>query len=83
MLAWQTLVNTPHYHPIAPASDADMLRHLMEAREVTQAQLHRQTAIPKSTISEVLAGRKAFSRGMIRTLAGFSNVDVSVLASNL
>src|SRR5262245_29566955 len=43
-----------HVH-IAPASDADMLRHLMDAKDVTQAELHRQTDIPKSTISEVLA----------------------------
>jgi HTH-type transcriptional regulator / antitoxin HigA len=69
--------------PIAPASDADMLRHLMEAREVTQAELHRQTGIPKSTISEVLAGKKPFSKTIIRTLADFFKVDTSVLASNL
>ena len=68
---------------IPPASDADMLRHLMDAKDVTQADLHRQTGIPKSTISEVLAGKKSFSKGMIRTLAHFFKVDTSVLASNL
>ena len=71
------------HYPIAPASDADMLRHLMDAREVTQAELHRQTGIPKSTISEVLAGKKSFSKTLIRTLASFFKVDASVLASNL
>jgi HTH-type transcriptional regulator/antitoxin HigA len=70
-------------HPIAPASDADMLRHLMEAKDVTQARLSRDTAISKSTISEVLAGKKPFSRQMIRKLAGYFKVDVSVLAGNL
>src|SRR5271168_509104 len=40
------------HHAIEPASDAQMLRHLMEAKNVTQAQLSRDTAIPKSTISE-------------------------------
>lgn len=49
------------HYAIAPASDADMLRHLMEAKEVTQAQLSRETGVAKSTISEVLAGKKAFS----------------------
>src|SRR5437867_2902219 len=48
------------HHAIAPASVADMLCHLMEARGVTQAQLSRDTAIPKSTISEVLAGKRPF-----------------------
>jgi len=41
-----------------PASDADMLRHLLDAKGISQAELHRQTGIPKSTISEVLAGKK-------------------------
>jgi HTH-type transcriptional regulator/antitoxin HigA len=71
------------YHPTAPASDADMLRHLMDAKEVTQAELHGKTGIPKSTISEVLGGKKPFSKALIRTLAYFFKVDVSVLASNL
>lgn len=71
------------HHPIAPASDADMLRHLMDAKGVTQAQLHRQTGIAKSTISEMLAGRKAFTRQIIRKLADYFHVDVGVLAANL
>ena len=71
------------HYPIAPASDADMLRHLMEAKEVTQVELHRQTGISKSTISEVLAGKKPFSKTLIRTLADFFQVNTSVLASNL
>ena len=68
---------------IAPASDADMLRHLMEAKEITQAEIHRRTGIPKSTISEVLAGKKPFSKTLIRTLSDFFQVDTSVLTSNL
>ena len=71
------------HYPIAPASDADMLRHLMEAKVITQAQLSRETGIAKSTISEVLAGKKAFSRQMIRKLADYFKVDVSMLAANL
>jgi HTH-type transcriptional regulator/antitoxin HigA len=71
------------HYPIAPASDADMLRHLMEAKGVTQADLHRDTGLAKSSISEVLAGRKPFSRQMIRTLADYFKVDVSLLASNI
>jgi HTH-type transcriptional regulator / antitoxin HigA len=44
------------HHTIEPASDADMLRHLMEAKGVSQIQLSRETGLPKSTVSEVLAG---------------------------
>ena len=71
------------HFPIAPASDADMLRHLMEAKKLSQAEVHRGTGIPKSTISEVLAGKKPFSRSIIRTLALFFHVDANVLTSNL
>jgi HTH-type transcriptional regulator / antitoxin HigA len=71
------------HHAIAPASDADMLRHLMEAKGVIQTQVSRETGIAKSTISEVLAGRRPFSRQMIRKLADYFKVDVSILAANL
>jgi HTH-type transcriptional regulator/antitoxin HigA len=71
------------HHAIEPASDADMLRHLMEAKRVSQAAVHQATGIPKSTISEVLAGKKPFSRQMIRKLAAYFGVEVAVLAGNL
>jgi HTH-type transcriptional regulator/antitoxin HigA len=71
------------HHAIELASDADMLRHLMEAKGVSQAAVHQATGISKSTISEVLAGKKPFSRQMIRKLAGYFKVEVGVLAGNL
>jgi len=71
------------HHAIAPASDADMLRHLMETKGVTQAQLSQDTSLPKSSISEVLAGRKPFSRQMIRKLADYFKIHVSILAGNI
>jgi HTH-type transcriptional regulator/antitoxin HigA len=51
------------HHPIEAASYADMLRHLMEAKGVTQAQLSHEAGIVMSTISEVLAGREGRSAG--------------------
>jgi len=68
---------------IEPASDADMLRHLIEAKGITQIELSRGTGLAKSSISQVLAGKKPFSRQMIRKLADFFGVDVSVLVGNL
>ncbi|MFM8250266.1 MAG: type II toxin-antitoxin system HigA family antitoxin [Planctomycetota bacterium] len=70
-------------HAIEPASDADMLRHLLESKSVTQIQLSQETGIAKSTISEVLAGKRPFSRQVIRKLADYFQMDVSVLARNL
>jgi HTH-type transcriptional regulator / antitoxin HigA len=71
------------HHAIEPASDADLLRHFMDAKGLSQVQLSRESELPKSTISEVLAGKKPFSRQMIRKLAAYFNVDVSVLAANI
>jgi HTH-type transcriptional regulator/antitoxin HigA len=70
------------HYPIEPASDADMLRHLLEAKGVTQAELSRETTVPKSTISEILAGKKRLSRKLIRRFADYFGVDASVLAAN-
>ena len=70
------------HYPIEPASDADMLRHLMEAKGINQTELHHSTNIAKSTISEVLSGKITFSRQMIRALAKYFNVDTSILAAN-
>jgi len=71
------------HQAIEPAADADMLRHFMEAQGVTQAQLSQETGLPKSSISEVLSGRKPFSRQMIRKLAEYFKVPIGVLAANL
>jgi HTH-type transcriptional regulator/antitoxin HigA len=71
------------HYGIECASDADMLQHLLDAKGVTQAQLSRDAGLPKSTISEVLKGKKRFSRQMIHKLAEYFHVDVSVLAANI
>jgi HTH-type transcriptional regulator/antitoxin HigA len=70
------------HHAIGPASDADMLRHLLEAKEITPAQLSKETGLAKSSLSEVLAGKKPFSRRMIRKLADYFRIDVSILMAN-
>jgi HTH-type transcriptional regulator / antitoxin HigA len=49
---------------------------------IPQAQLCRDALIPKSTISEVPAGKKPFSQRMIRKFADYFHVNVSVLAGN-
>ena len=67
-------------YPITPPSAADMLRPLMEAKAVTQAQLSREAAIPKSSISSVLSGKKPLSRKMVQKLADYFKVDASLLA---
>ena len=71
------------HHPIPIASDADLLRHLMEAKGVSQIQIHEDTGLAKSGISEVLAGKKPFSKAMIGKLAKYFHVPTLVLTANI
>jgi HTH-type transcriptional regulator/antitoxin HigA len=71
------------HHAIELASDAEMLRHLMEAKGFSQAEVSRETSIRRSSISEVLSGKRPFGRLMIRKLAAYFRVDPTVLAANL
>lgn len=77
------VVYEDQHHPIPVASDADLLRHLMDAKGVTQIQIHKDTGLAKSGISEVLAGKKPFSKAMIGTLATYFRVPTSVLIANI
>lgn len=67
------------HHPIPAASDADMLRHLLDAKGVSQSQLSRDCAVPRSTISEILSGKRRFSRQLVGKLAKYFRVDAGVL----
>lgn len=71
------------HHAFPPASDAEMLRHLMDAKAVTQTQLSSESGLPKSSVSEVLSGKKPFGRKMIHALANYFELDVGVLAANI
>jgi len=71
------------HHSIPPASDATMLRHLMDTKEATQAEVSREAGISKSTISEILAGKRPFSRRVVRKLAAYFGVEVEVLTANI
>ena len=57
------------HHPLPPLSDADMLRHLIESRETTQAAVAAETGIAESTISEILAGKRGLNRKHIEAFS--------------
>jgi len=61
-------------YSMSAVSDADMLRHLIEARNVTQSQVSRATAIAESTISAVLSGNRRLTREQIEKLAKYFHV---------
>jgi len=65
-------------HPMPPVSDADMLRHLIEARRISQSKLAAEVKIPMSTISEVLNGKRRLNRRHIVVLTRYFGVSSSV-----
>jgi HTH-type transcriptional regulator/antitoxin HigA len=68
-------------HPLPAVSEADMLRHLIEARDITQLKLATDTGIAESTISNILSGKRGMSRRHIETLAGYFKVSPAVFVS--
>jgi HTH-type transcriptional regulator/antitoxin HigA len=67
-------------HPMPPVSDAEMLRHLIEARGIKQAGLAADTGVPDSTISEVLNGRRQLTGKQVATMARYFGVNPGVFS---
>jgi HTH-type transcriptional regulator/antitoxin HigA len=67
-------------YPIASVSDAEMLSHRIEAKCVTQTEVSESTGIAVSTISEILAGKRALNRTHIDKLARYFKISAAVFA---
>jgi HTH-type transcriptional regulator/antitoxin HigA len=65
-------------HPIPPASDAELLQHLLEARDTTPEHIAQATGIAPATLTAVLAGTKRLTREHIGMLAHHFHVSPSV-----
>ena len=64
------------YFPMQQATPGELLKHLLENRGMTQRELARATAVPQSTIANVIAGRRGVSKANARKLADFFCLDV-------
>lgn len=69
------------HHEIDDASEASVLRLLMESNGMTQAELARRVGISPSTISAVLSGVRSSTRRQVVTLASFFQVAPSAFLS--
>ena len=65
-------------HPTPASTPAEILEHLIEARGITQAQLARDAGLPRSVITNVLAGRRAISKANAIKLAKCFGVSLSL-----
>ncbi len=60
---------------------ADMLRFLIDSKATTQTEVATETGIAKSTISEILAGKRQMNRKHIEALARHFRVNPAVFMS--
>ena len=70
------------HDPIAPVSDADMIRFLLESNGMTQAELAVRSEIAESTISEVLAKKRKLSRRHIAAISLVFRVSPAIFFSD-
>ena len=69
-------------HPTPQVSAADMLEHLIESRGITNATLAAETNVPRSIVTDILAGRRRISLGNVRKFANYFRVAPSVFVSH-
>jgi HTH-type transcriptional regulator/antitoxin HigA len=68
-------------YPTAEVSPSRMLKHLIESKCTTQAELARQTGVSRSTISEALKGKRSISVENAFRLAEYFHVEPSLFLS--
>jgi HTH-type transcriptional regulator / antitoxin HigA len=66
-----------HRHPIPDATPLEMLKHLMDAHGMTQAELGRLLG-SSGLASQILRGKRQLSKTHIRKLADRFNVDAGL-----
>lgn len=60
------------------SDDGELLRHLIEFKDVSQADVARETDISRSTISEIISGKRRLNREHIDRLAKYFHVNPSI-----
>lgn len=65
-------------YPMPIVADDRILRHLIEAKGITQTELAEETGLANSTISAVLKGTRRLTRAHIGRLASYFHVEPGV-----
>jgi HTH-type transcriptional regulator/antitoxin HigA len=65
-------------HPLPSVRAEEMLRHIIEARDLKQVDVARGTGIAEPTISAILAGRRLLNRDHIEALCRFFGMSAAV-----
>ena len=64
--------------PTPELSPQELLAHLIEVREITQSELARAASICRSSISDMLAGRRQISKANALKLSDYFGVDAGL-----
>jgi len=67
------------HHPMSVPSGIAVLKHLIDAKDVTQTEVAKQTGIAVSTISGFLHGKRKMTTAHIRALSEYFRVSTSLL----
>ena len=67
-------------HPMPALPDAELLRHLIDAKGVSQTEVAEGTGIADSTISEVLKGKRFLNRTHIAKLSRYFKVSADAFS---
>lgn len=62
-------------YPTPDASPADVLKHLMEVRGMSQADLVKVTGLKSGRVSEIVNGKREISKELAKKLASFFEVQ--------
>ena len=68
-------------HSVPQLSPQYRLAGLIEARQLTQTDVSRGSAVPRTTINEILAGRRGISKANALRFAKFFGVPVEEFIS--
>jgi HTH-type transcriptional regulator/antitoxin HigA len=66
-------------YPAAPVNGRAMVRHLIDARNLTQAEVAAGTGIAESALSEILAGKRSMGTRHVKALARFFGVSTDTI----
>jgi HTH-type transcriptional regulator / antitoxin HigA len=65
-------------HPTPDLSPNELLAHLIEVRDITKAELARSTGICRSSITDIVAGRRQISKASAVKLSDYFGVNPSL-----
>ena len=79
-LVEQYEISQGHANPVL--SPPERLAGLMEARELTQTELSHRSQVPRTTINEILHGKRSVSKTNAKRLASFFHVTMDEFIVN-